>query len=337
MVFAPIHYIPSAISALLIIFLAGRVRAHKSLAQIMASFAALGLVGYLSQGEFRFSPLDPHVLHSVIGIIALILALTVFLNGMVFHKFQRKAHCILGYIAALFAILALLSGLYLLFGLADLQPETPLSNGTTLSASEQAMPFLQENASSILPEAETLLYQGKKLMPLSQQGNNAIQGTQVIDKKTYRLVVTGLVGRDLNLSYEELLKLPAYAEEVYMPCVEGWGFDAKWTGFRVVDLLNLSGLKPGASYVVFHSSDGYSTGLPLDYLSANKILLAYGINDVTLPPERGFPFQLVAKSRYGYKWGKWITRIEVVDKEERGYWESRGYSNSAKVGELPFG
>ena len=130
------------------------------------------------------------------------------------------------------------------------------------------------------------------------------------------------------MSYEELLALPAYAEEAYMPCVEGWGFDAKWTGFRVVDLLNLSGLKPGASYVVFYSSDGYSTGLPLDYLSVNKILLAYGINDVTLPHERGFPFQLVAKSRYGYKWGKWITRIEVVDTEARGYWESRGYSNS---------
>ena len=83
MVFAPIHYIPSAISALLIIFLAGRFRAHKSIALITASFAALGLVGYLSQGEFRFSSLDPHVLHSVIGIIALILTLTVFLDGMV--------------------------------------------------------------------------------------------------------------------------------------------------------------------------------------------------------------------------------------------------------------
>jgi hypothetical protein len=337
MVFATIHYIPSVFSALLIIFLAGRVRAHKSIALIMASFAALGLVGYLSRGEFRFYPLDMHVLHSWLGMIALILTLTVFLDGMLFHKFHGRSHCRLGYIAAFFAILALSSGLYLLFGLADLQQETPLSNETFRPASEQSEPFLQQNASHILPEVETRQYLGKNLMPLSQQGNNAIQGTQVINKDTYRLVVTGLVEKNLNMSYEELLALPAYAEEAYMPCVEGWGFDAKWTGFRVVDLLNLSGLKPGASYVVFYSSDGYSTGLPLDYLSTNKILLAYGINDVTLPHERGFPFQLVARSRYGYKWGKWITRIEVVDKEERGYWESRGYSNSAKVGELPFG
>jgi len=243
----------------------------------------------------------------------------------------------LGYIAAFFAILALSSGLYLLSGLADLEQETPLSNETSRPASEPSEPFLQQNASHILPEVETQRFQGKNLLPLSQQGNNAIQGTQVINRNTYRLVVTGLVEKNLNMSYDELLALPAYAEEAYMPCVEGWGFDAKWTGFRVVDLLNLSGLKPGASYVVFYSTDGYSTGLPLDYLSANKILLAYGINDVTLPPERGFPFQLVAKSRYGYKWAKWITRIEVVDTETRGYWESRGYSNSAKVGENPFG
>lgn len=337
MVFAPIHYIPSAISALLIIFLSGRVRPHKGLALVMASLAVLGLAGYLSEGELRFYPVDYHVIHSWLGVIALLLSLCIFMDGMLFHKLQRKAHCRLGYIAAFFAVLALLSGLFLLSGWAALPPESPLPTETSMPASVQAGPAEQQNESHILPEVEAQEYQGKKLVPLSQQGNNAIQGTQVIDKNTYRLTVSGLVEKDLFMSYEELLALPAYAEEAYMPCVEGWGFDAKWTGFRVFDLLNLSGLKPDASYVVFYSSDGYSTGLPLEYLSANNILLAYGINDVTLPPERGFPFQLVAKSRYGYKWGKWITKIDVVDKEERGYWETRGYSNSAKVGEFPFG
>ena len=199
------------------------------------------------------------------------------------------------------------------------------------------MPNLQENASSILPETEAGEYRGKRLVPISEQGNNALSGTQHLDREALRLNVTGLVRKDLSFSYEEMLALPAYTELAYMPCVEGWGFDAKWTGFRVSDLLNLSGLLPQASYVVFYSADGYSTGLPLDYLQENQILLAYGINDVTLPAERGFPLQLVAKSRYGYKWAKWITSIEVVDSEVRGYWESRGYSNSAKVGELAFG
>jgi DMSO/TMAO reductase YedYZ molybdopterin-dependent catalytic subunit len=53
--------------------------------------------------------------------------------------------------------------------------------------------------------------------------------------------------------------------------------------------------------VVFRSADGYSTGLPLDYIEDGQLLMAYVINDVTLPPDRGFPFQLVAKDMYGYK------------------------------------
>ena len=201
----------------------------------------------------------------------------------------------------------------------------------------QAKPSFQQSTSSILPEVEANESQGKRLMPLIQQGNNAILGVQHLDKESYRLMVTGLVEKNLSVGYKELLAFPAYSEVAYMPCVEGWGFEAKWTGFRVADLLNLSGLMPGASYVIFYSADGYSTGLPLDYLQENRILLAYGINDITLSDERGFPLQLVANSRYGYKWAKWITKIEVVDEEVKGYWESRGYSNSAKVGEIPFG
>jgi DMSO/TMAO reductase YedYZ molybdopterin-dependent catalytic subunit len=180
-------------------------------------------------------------------------------------------------------------------------------------------------------------YQGVKLVPLSGQGKNAIKGTQRIDKETYRLKVSGLVERELNLSYDQLQELPAYSELVYMPCVEGWGFYAKWTGFRITDLLNRSGLKSGTSYVLFSSADGYSTSLPIDYLRQNNILLAYGINDLTLPPDRGYPLQLVAKDKYGYKWAKWITMIEVMDRDVKGYWESRGYSNDADLGQFPFG
>jgi DMSO/TMAO reductase YedYZ molybdopterin-dependent catalytic subunit len=118
---------------------------------------------------------------------------------------------------------------------------------------------------------------------------------------------------------------------------ERWGFTTKWTGIRVTDLLNLSGLKPEAKYIAFKTADGYSTSLPLEYLQENRLLLAFGINDLTLPPERGFPLQLVAKDRYGYKWAKWVTEIEATDEDRLGYWESRGYSNRARVGDLPFG
>jgi DMSO/TMAO reductase YedYZ molybdopterin-dependent catalytic subunit len=338
MVFSLWHLVPSVLSALLIFVLAilgrrGRKSDfHRRLSFVMVLLAVFGLAGYLNQGNFIFYPLDQHVLHSALGLIAFLLSVSLFVDAAVAHGLARRAHCKIGYAAAAFALLALLSGLLLLAGGLLSQEEA-----ITPPSPSPVMPNLQENASSILPEKEASGYRGKRLVPIAEQGNNAISGTQHLDREALRLNVTGLVRNDLSFSYQDLLALPAYAELAYMPCVEGWGFDAKWTGFRVSDLLNMSGLLPKASYVVFHSIDGYSTGLPLDYLRENQILLAYGINDVTLPDERGFPLQLVARSRYGYKWAKWITSIEVVDSEVRGYWESRGYSNSARVGELAFG
>lgn len=189
----------------------------------------------------------------------------------------------------------------------------------------------QVPVSQVLPEVEATTFQGITLTPLSWQGNNAIEGTQYLDNATYRLSVTGLVAHPLNLSYRELMQLPAYAQVAYMPCVDGWGFWAKWTGFRLTDLLDTAGLAPNATYVVFSCADGYTTGLPLNYLRENHTLMAYGINDVTLPQDRGFPFQLVAAHEYGYKWAKWITGITVGDTELEGYWESVGYSNNGSV------
>jgi DMSO/TMAO reductase YedYZ molybdopterin-dependent catalytic subunit len=84
--------------------------------------------------------------------------------------------------------------------------------------------------------------------------------------------------------------------------------------------------------VIFYAQDGYSTSLPLSYIINNNILIAYKMNGLVLPPERGFPFQLVAESKYGYKWIKWITKIEVSnDSSYLGYWESRGFSNNADL------
>jgi DMSO/TMAO reductase YedYZ molybdopterin-dependent catalytic subunit len=102
----------------------------------------------------------------------------------------------------------------------------------------------------------------------------------------------------------------------------------------VKDLLEPAGVNPNATTVIFYAYDGYSTSMPLDYIDDNNILIAYKMNNVTLPPERGFPFQLVAESKWGYKWIKWITTIELSDnKNYRGFWESRGYPNEADLPE----
>ena len=324
MVFSLLHWLPSAIAAVLAVMLAivkGR-RWHRLLGSTMAVFALVGLLGYLEAGSFRFTPLDFHTLHAIVGIVALVLSSGVFIYATIAED-KRNIHCWPGYLAAAFALTSLLMGLMLLLG--AVQPEP---------GNVYAGPQLR--TASTLPEVEASEFQGVQLTPLSQQGNNAISGTQYVDRQSYRLQVAGAVERPLNLTYDGLLAFPAYSEAAYMPCVEGWGFNAKWTGFRVADLLERAGAKPEAHFVIFYSVDGYATSLPIEYVRKNSILLAYGINDLTLPAERGFPLQLVAKSKYGYKWGKWIDRIEVSAEDRRGYWESRGYSNSANVGEFPY-
>jgi len=86
--------------------------------------------------------------------------------------------------------------------------------------------------------------------------------------------------------------------------------------------------------IIFRAHDGYSTSLPASFIRDNDILMAYRMNGVELPAERGFPFQLVAEEKWGYKWIKWITEIEVSDDTSfEGYWESRGYSNEGDLRE----
>ena len=104
-----------------------------------------------------------------------------------------------------------------------------------------------------------------------------------------------------------------------------------WEGVRIMDVLEKLGIDLEGEVMIFRAFDGYSTSLPMEFLVDNKILLAHKMNNATLVPERGFPFQLVAESKYGYKWIKWITEIEISnDSDFLGFWESRGYSNEAE-------
>jgi DMSO/TMAO reductase YedYZ molybdopterin-dependent catalytic subunit len=119
---------------------------------------------------------------------------------------------------------------------------------------------------------------------------------------------------------------------VKLHCVEGWSVTILWEGLMVKDLVERAQALPEANTVIFHAYDGYTTSLPLDYIVDQDILMAHKMNDVVLPTQRGAPFQLVAESKLGYKWIKWITEIELSDDADyRGYWERRGYSNDADL------
>jgi DMSO/TMAO reductase YedYZ molybdopterin-dependent catalytic subunit len=184
-----------------------------------------------------------------------------------------------------------------------------------------------------LPASEIRSYQGKDLSSVNDFHENSIEGPQQVSITDYRLTITGLMNTTDVYTYDDVLGMyPHYSKVVTLHCVEGWDATILWEGVLVRDLIRHAGPDPRANTVVFTAHDGYTTSFPLSYLMDRDILMAYRMNNVTLPAERGYPFQLVAEDKWGYKWIKWIEKIELTDDPSyRGYWEQRGYSNSGDL------
>jgi DMSO/TMAO reductase YedYZ molybdopterin-dependent catalytic subunit len=189
-----------------------------------------------------------------------------------------------------------------------------------------------------LAAVEVRSYQGQDLSAVSDVRENAIAGTQYVNESDYRLTVTGLTLKTENLTYREILNTHQhYSKVVTLDCVEGWSAKILWEGVLVRDLINEAGAGPRANTVIFHATDGYTTSFPLSYVMDNNILIAYRMNNVTLPAANGFPLRLVAEDKWGYKWIKWIDEIELSDNPDyKGYWEQRGYSESGNLSESQY-
>jgi len=189
------------------------------------------------------------------------------------------------------------------------------------------------NGTDTLRSVEIREYEGQELSSIDDFRENSIIGPQFVENESYSLVVTGLVNNEMEYTYGDVVSdHQLFKKVVTLHCVEGWDVTILWEGVLVKDLIEEAGVDSRAKVVIFYAYDGYSTSLPLDYIINNDILIACKMNDVVLPPERGFPFQLVAESKYGYKWIKWIAEIELSDNVDyRGYWESRGFSDDADL------
>ena len=183
-----------------------------------------------------------------------------------------------------------------------------------------------------LTKIEVTEYEGKDLSSLTDFRENSIKGPQYINTDVYTLTIDGLVEQPNSLTYDEVLDNQKYTKVVTLHCVEGWSVDILWEGILLADLFEAVDIQESTDTVIFHSEDGYSTALPLQTIMDRQLMIAYKMNGVVLPPERGFPFQLVAEDKLGYKWIKWITRIELSDDANyKGYWEQRGFGNEADV------
>lgn len=187
-------------------------------------------------------------------------------------------------------------------------------------------------------EVEIREYQGHPLGSVDDFRENSIKGVQYIDAATYSLVLDGLVEQPTSWRYQELLEMDHLAKLVTIHCVEGWSVKALWEGIPLASLFAQAVPLAAANTVIFHAADGYTTSLPLDYILERNLIIADRINGIVLPPKNGFPFELVAEDKWGYKWIKWIVRIELSDDPTyRGFWEARGFSNDGNIDGPKFG
>jgi len=184
-----------------------------------------------------------------------------------------------------------------------------------------------------LKSVEIRDYEGEKLSSVYDFRENSIKGPQHVDMDSYTLNVTGLVAEPKSYEYDQIINnYQNYKKVVQLDCVEGWSANILWEGILLRDLIGEANPSPEGKVIIFHAYDGYTTSFPVEYIMDNDIIMAHKMNGYPLIPERGYPFTLVAESKWGYKWIKWITKIELSDDVNyKGFWESRGYSNSGDL------
>lgn len=152
------------------------------------------------------------------------------------------------------------------------------------------------------------------------------------DPNMWRLTVNGEVQNPLTISWNELLALPAVECASDFHCVEGWSVaDCRWFGTRIGTLMETANPKPDVKYVLFECMDGYTTSLLLPDLLKEDAILAYKLNGEFLEESLGGPLRLVVPGKYAYKSAMWVKRIAFASKNVLGYWEKRGYSDTANV------
>lgn len=153
-----------------------------------------------------------------------------------------------------------------------------------------------------------------------------------IDLKTWALVVDGEVEKPKKLGWDDFVKLPMVKSVSDFHCVEGWSvLGCIWEGVLFRNIVDLVKPRKDAKFVMFECADGYTTSLTLKELSGDDVLLACKLDGKELEHGLGFPVRLVAPAKYAYKSALWITGISFMLRKELGYWEKRGYSDTADV------
>jgi DMSO/TMAO reductase YedYZ molybdopterin-dependent catalytic subunit len=156
----------------------------------------------------------------------------------------------------------------------------------------------------------------------------------IFDPSTWRLEIDGLVERPRSLTYGDVKALPQVDQVSTFHCVTGWTVkDVHWSGVRFQQLFDLVRPLPSATAVRFVSMERpYEDSLTLEQLRLPDAMLATGLGGSPLSRPHGSPARVILPEMYGYKGVKWLTRMELVAEQPRGFWEQHGYDQNAWVG-----
>ena len=183
-------------------------------------------------------------------------------------------------------------------------------------------------------------------MPKLPVGQHEVKNWPVLDlgdvpdipRSQWRLEVAGHVHNPVTLTWDDFMELPQTEDVSDFHCVTTWSrFDNHWRGVRMRDLAELVVPNDDVRYVSFTGYDAepnsgvpYTTNLPLARATEDDVLLVHTWEGQPLPREHGGPVRVITPKLYAWKGTKWVRRIEFLPRDQRGFWEVRGYSNSAE-------
>lgn len=151
-----------------------------------------------------------------------------------------------------------------------------------------------------------------------------------ISLKEWRLTVDGSVEHPTILTWDDFMALPQSDDASDFHCVTTWSkLNINWKGVRMLDLAALVQPKENATHIMCYGYDDYTTNLSLEEALKPDVLLVHTVEGKPLPKEHGGPVRMITPQLYAWKGSKWINRIEFMDTNRLGFWEERGYSNTA--------
>ncbi len=184
-------------------------------------------------------------------------------------------------------------------------------------------------------EEREVFYEGDNRLP---PGQHLVATFPVLDLgfkpeiplTEWSLTIGGFVTTPVTWTWEQFLAQPQFKNVSDFHCVTSWSrYDNEWGGVSFQHIISVVKPLSLAKFVFFKSYDDYTTNLPLEACNDDDVLLTYTWNGKPLTKEHGGPVRVIVPKRYAWKGAKWVKEVTFTDKDEKGFWEVRGYSNTA--------